>query len=101
MENQTENQNLNTPQTPVQEQAVEPKSPFWKSKWAVLGILLLIILVPAGFFTLGKISSKPSPTPTPMATPTPVDETANWKTYEGIGFTLKYPFEFTILEKPF
>jgi len=80
------------------------KPPFWKSKWLILGILLLAILVPAGVFTLAKVTSESAPTPTPTLietpaptvstpSPSPVDETANWKTYSdnGKNYTIKYP----------
>lgn len=66
----------------------------------VIGIVVLVI-VAAGAFYLGKQVSTPKPQsqtsttqPTisqPSPSPTP-DETANWKTYtnQGLGFTIKY-----------
>lgn len=60
-----------------------------------LGIFIfLIIVVGLGAYYLGGQKNPPpsSPTPTPAATEiNPVDPTANWKTYQGEGYSFKYP----------
>ena len=77
-----------------------------KSKWPLLVILLLVlVLLPlGGYFLINEGSkNKPSPTvsPTPTQTvsltasptPTQADETADWKTYTNTasGYSVKYP----------
>lgn len=81
-----------------------PSKPFYKNKFFYLFALsFLLIAFLIGGFTLGKNSSKPTPTPTPQAmkpttTPTPDPITANWKTYasSNYGFEIKYPLDFVI-----
>lgn len=67
--------------------------------WIIVGVL--VIAVAGGAYYLGRSTTpKPSATPnvisqTPQPTPTssPVDETANWKTYtnDRFGYSIKYP----------
>ncbi len=96
----------NPQQPPVNEQ----KQAFWKNKWLliVLGIVLLIA-IGGGTYFLGKSSisnnntNQPSPTPivtkeptiTQSPTPTSDATTSNWKTYTNneLGFSIKYPQE--------
>ncbi|MEK7517821.1 MAG: PsbP-related protein [Patescibacteria group bacterium] len=62
----------------------------------ILGIGAVVIIA-IGAYTLGTKQSQPvvqnSVQATPIPSPTPVDETANWKTYTNTkyGFSLKYP----------
>lgn len=117
-ENQTAtDSNLGTPNIlstpPVSDstptQTPQPTSPK-KSKLPmtiVVAIIFIILFVgtAAGFYVfkpqIMKLVSKPSPTVIPNSfrdpspTPPPVGgPTANWKTYEGKGFSFKYPTEF-------
>lgn len=67
---------------------------------AIIAIILLLILLLSGaalgIYNLGKKSAAPTPTPTASNTPTPTpDPTANWQTYQGNGFILKYPPNWT------
>jgi hypothetical protein len=88
----------------------------WKSKLPLIsGGLLLLVIVGAAGFLLGKsfsqpktspppisqVSPSPSPTPeNPISTPTP-DPTANWKTYvnTAYNYSLKYPPDWAVLVK--
>ena len=80
-----------------------------KTKYILLSvfILLIIFLVGGGAYYLGvvkqkstiqinnnpvTVSTKPSPAPTQTTEPT-----ANWKTYTGATFVLKYPTEFSAI----
>lgn len=106
MENNPAEQ-LTQPIQPVTPTPVQPPPPiepvkqnFLSSKWLKIGIVVLVlILVLGGTFVLsGKLINKPAPTPTPVAvaTPTPADETASWKTYNGNGYSFKYPSSYKI-----
>src|SRR3990167_8442319 len=100
------NQNNQTPPPPSPAQPMNPKSGL-KSKWPIIVIgLLILVLLPLGAYFLLNENSKnqtvPTATPTPFsspkptsesASPTPVDETADWKTYTNTasGYSVKYP----------
>lgn len=106
MENE-QNRNLNTTPPPAQP-VVEPKSPFWRNKSFVLGIVvvLLVPLLLVGIYKLGQNSQKPAQvavTPTPTPAPiilTPDPATANWQTYTNTayGFQIKYPPGFKVVQ---
>lgn len=103
MENQTQPTiQPQMPAQPISEQKTEAKKPLPKLKLMALIILLLLVLtVPfGGYLLLGKMGIHPKPstitikTVKPTRAPTPTsatDPTATWKTYEGTGFSLKYP----------
>lgn len=68
----------------------------------IVGGLFLFAVAVIGFMTFqnSKLQREvtdlktPKPTPTkavPTATPTPIDPKANWKTYQGSNFSIKYP----------
>lgn len=105
MENQPENQDLNTNQEPVQAEAPQdkdaPRSNPLSNKFLWLGIvvILLAVLSVGGYFVLNN--NKKVAEVVPTATPTPVDETANWKTYMNskYGFEFKYPDNWTLSEE--
>lgn len=75
-------------------------------QFIILGVVVLAV-VAAGAFYLGRttqkptspqnpvVSETPNPSPTSSASPTPtgIDETANWKTYTNTkeGYSIKYP----------
>ena len=71
--------------------------------FALVVILVIIALLIGVGATLGyqKLTKKPQPSPIPTPSdqsvtssslsPTPVDETANWKTFENNKFSIKYP----------
>ena len=42
---------------------------------------------------------KPLPTPIPEAASTSIPETTDWKSWQGNGFTLQYPFNWTVSQK--
>lgn len=81
---------------PAGNRPAEPeRKHFWKSKWFLLAILLLFLLIPVSIFAASKIISKPTeipaPSPTIRPTPTPTpDPTANWNIYSGDGYSIKY-----------
>lgn len=97
-----------------------PSSSSNKTKYVLLGLLILLILaaVGGGTYYLRVVKQQPvvqknnnnvatatsTPAPTSTTQPTPsstLDPTANWKTYAGTGFSLKYPAEFSILENTY
>lgn len=85
--------------SPIPEQPSQPKPKL--SKWiiAVAVILFLVIVGSVSAFVLNKNSaSKPQPNAeTIVASPTPTpDPIANWKTYTGNGFSIKYPASWKI-----
>lgn len=68
--------------------------------------LILAILIPVGIFAYSKYQkAKTFPAtlaPTPVGSPKPAkaaDPTADWKTYEGSVFSMKYPDNYIFLEK--
>lgn len=72
--------------------------------------ILIIAGIAGGAYYFGKSqSNKPtaitqSPTPvitfqTPQLTPSPVDETANWKTYTEGNYSVKYPLNYQVKEQ--
>jgi hypothetical protein len=75
---------------------LEHNSPFWKKKWFLAIVLLLVILVPLIVFGASKLAA-PAPTPTPPAVITPKleatpDPTAGWSTSsESAELSFKYP----------
>jgi hypothetical protein len=93
------------PPVPAGNMPTHPVKPegkhFWKSKWFLLLVLFLSILIPVSVFAAAKITSKPTPVSSPepsaeTASPSPIDETASWKTYTGIGYTIKYPADWIV-----
>lgn len=69
----------------------------------ILGILVLAVLLGGGAYVLMKAKA-PVSTPIPVVskpTPTPVDETANWKTYTNSThkFSFKYPSGWNVEEQ--
>lgn len=106
-------------------------SPSSKNKYVLLGLLVLLIIavIGGGTYYLGVVKQQPvmqknnnvvtattTPSVTPISSLTPIpsssssptqtpisitDPTANWKTYVGTGFSLKYPVEFSILENTY
>lgn len=99
MENNTNNQPL-PPQEKEQLHSVSPKTSYHPSKiFIILMVVFLVITVGVGGYILGtkqnKIAQNQSQPaiPTPQPSPTPVDETANWKTFrsDNHGFEIKYP----------
>lgn len=95
------------PVPPIQSQPINPIKPAGKfSARVIIGIIIFLFLAgsAAASFTVFRpqimsMISKPSPTPTiiqTLPTPTP-DPTANWKTYTGDGFSIKYPETWTDL----
>ena len=92
------------PEQAVQDPNIQPETPapppsdskfsFLSSKLFLLGIFGLILLSSLlfGVYKLGRNSQKtPVSTTIETPTPTPIDETANWKTYNGGGYSIKYP----------
>ena len=97
-------------QTPITEPAPSvPSNPSSKTKYIILGVLILFILVAisGGTYYLGVVKQQsasqkninvvtatttptalPNPTQTPIST---TDPTANWKSYTGTSFSFKYP----------
>ena len=71
----------------------------------ILGVAAVVIIA-IGAYTLGAKQSQPvvqnSIQTTPIPSPTPIDETANWKTYTNTkyGFLIKYPMSWSYLEVP-
>lgn len=65
----------------------------------LIGFILLFVIAAgttSAIYFSKSFSPQPTPIPTPqIPTPTP-DPTANWKSYDGDGFTLKYPPTFQI-----
>src|SRR3989344_1328509 len=96
MENPNTNESLEAPAQP-QEQTIEPKSPVWKNKWLKIGIgaIIFLILLGSGSYFLNQKTQKQVVT---APTPTPVDETANWKTFDSANrsYTFKYPPEWDV-----
>lgn len=105
-----ENNNLETPPVSVvtNPPPVNPIKP--ASKFSIKAIASIIIfLLLAGGAAAGYIYREPimsmvaKPTPTPViiqASPTPTpDPTADWKTYEGDGFSFKYSPEWSYTSK--
>jgi len=87
---------------PVEE---KPTKPWLKIiLFSILGVVLAVGLVFAGykFGQIKQVQPGPQPTPTPglVATPTP-DPTANWKTYTNTkyGYSIKYPEDMFYLER--
>ncbi len=107
-----ENQNPIPTPTPVVSDTPNPVPPATNpikpaSKFSIKAIIgTIIFLLLAGGATAGyvyrepilKLVSKPKPTPIVIQTsPTPTpDPTADWKTYKGRGFELKYPQNFIV-----
>lgn len=65
---------------------------------AIIGTIIFLLVAggaAAGFVyrePILKLVSNPTPTPTVVISPTPTpDPTADWRTYEGEGFSFKYP----------
>lgn len=80
--------------SPAPEKSAEPKPKL--TKWVkilIVVVTLALISLPAGIYFLGKNTApKTQNTPQAVAKPTPTpDPTANWKTYSGSIFSLKYP----------
>lgn len=92
----------------VQQEPIKPVNP--KRRYLIIaGIIFVILFILGGVYTLGLLSKKPIFLPTPQSSisptisqpsPTPVDETANWKTYQStaIGLSFRYPADFTVNE---
>jgi len=123
VEENTTDQSQNTNQVPpispvIQTPTTEPVSNNAKPKpkfplALIMGIIIFLLVVgsAAGFYVYKQQSLKATiPTPTPAAivstspSPTPSstealakagDPTDGWKTYNGVGFTFKYPGEFS------
>lgn len=100
MDSEVQNQPTVTPQ-PINEQPVEPNNPL-KSKLLVvfLGLMALAAVIRVGVYFLEKQEPEQktaqvvtSPTLTP-------DPTANWKTYENVGYkySVEYPSTWEILK---
>lgn len=101
MENEIQNQNLNT----TQPQPVQP--PVYKTgggsplnlKWLKIGVgFAILVILLGGVYALGKNNTNPKPATitkdsvsTPTSTPAP-DPTADWKTYNSsTGYSIKFP----------
>lgn len=84
------------PSQPAQPEIITPKKSFLSGKLLLL-IIFILILIPIGWFSYQILNSKVGPAPIvskaiPTSAPTPTpDPTASWKTYQGQGFTFKYP----------
>lgn len=107
------NQEPQNPTTlpPIQPVVENLKPSFLKNKWLMLGIIVFIFVTfSTGTYFLGKnqgmkqstttVTGKQIPTITP-AEQSPLggansDETADWKTYTGNGFSFKYPKDFEV-----
>lgn len=101
------------PVNPVIQTPVSPPTPppvVKASKFSVKAIVSTIIFLllaggaAAGYIyrePLMSLVSKPTPTPAPIVTITPTpDQTADWKTYKGDGFSFKYPSDFSLELSP-
>lgn len=70
----------------------------------ILAGIVILLAVAGGIFYLGRITAPKlqNITTSPTPQPSPVDETANWKTYTNTkyGYSLKYPPETILEEKP-
>jgi len=78
------------------------------------GYIPIVVLITFGFVLIiaaaivyYQLKPKPTPqsqpTPSPFTTPSPIDETANWKSYirnKEIKFSIKYPDDFKVDELP-
>jgi len=87
--------NLQTPAIPVPEQSstVVLKKSFFSSKLFILIIILVVLVVGSASAAYLNLKSNISETNQILKiSPTPIDETANWKTYTNkeFGFELKY-----------
>lgn len=83
---------VQNPPTQSTEPPIQPPKKKLPVKWLVLA-LILIVLVMSGIsanFLLKKNASKTTTT-SPLTPTKIVDETTNWKTYEGNGFSFRYP----------
>ncbi len=113
MDNQNQDQSQTTQNTVVQVPAsaapVNNQPPSTKksllSKKLIILIVVFMILVGGGATTYVAFNNKSKPAPivpkeAPISTPspTPVDETANWKTYVDakLNFSIKYPPQIAI-----
>jgi hypothetical protein len=103
-------------QTPfIQPTPSVPRTPTTKTKYILLGLLILLILVAlgGGIYYLGVVKQQPTsqknnnvtktitpyPSSTPTSTPTP-DPTISWKTYKDNISLIKYPSTWTIVDLP-
>ncbi len=101
-----ENNPAEQPTPPVQPIAEPENQNFLSSKWLKIGIgaLLVILILGTTFVLGGKLMNKPQnsvttvATQSPSLTPTPVDETANWKTYNNQYLSFKYPSDWKIAD---
>jgi hypothetical protein len=87
-------------------QQVSPQAPLPipsnHSKIFIIALsIALIVAVSIGGFILGTRKNQITPTPTAQTTTTPIDETANWKTYinDKLGITIKIPPNFPQFEE--
>ena len=69
-------------------------------KIVFLGIIFLFLFaVIAGAYFLGKNSANNNSSPAPTSAPTPTpDPTADWNTFQGEGFSFKYPNTWVIID---
>jgi hypothetical protein len=104
---------------PVQSPIIEPKKSFPKWPLIIVGVILITVLLTGTYFLGQKLNNKVACTteaklcpngssvgragpkcefsPCPKTpTPTP-DPTANWKTYTGADFTIKYPADYSVI----
>ncbi len=110
MENQEQQTQSIQPQVPVQpvpepiQAPFEPKKSLPKWPLVIAGVILIATLL-TGAYMLGKNQSgnpKPSTITIKITTPASssnvasADPTATWKTYEGTGFSLRYPLDWII-----
>lgn len=97
-----ENNSLNPSQQPSQ---VSQSSPHFSKTFIILMILLLVAIFGVGGYILGASQNKIVQTKPVVQTlqpsPSPVDETANWKTYtsEDGTFSFKYPSDWAYEKK--
>ncbi|EKD64754.1 MAG: hypothetical protein ACD_50C00309G0005 [uncultured bacterium] len=88
---------------PIQQPSVPQSSPHSSKTFIILIVVILIAAVGMGGYFLGANQNQvvqPPTQPIVPATqfsPTPVDETANWKTYTNtkVGFRIKYPSRYS------
>lgn len=88
-----------TPQV-AQETQPPTQSPLSFKPVYLLLIIIFLLLIGGGAYYVNNQSKIVISTPQPTSTsqPTPVDETANWKTYtnQRVGFSIKYPINWDV-----
>jgi hypothetical protein len=103
-------QHVNPVSLPIQPIIPEQKTPFWKNKWILigLGVILLMLLTSSAYYLGGRSKNQTSNIPYPMpltessaTSPSPVNEISKWKTYENqrFSFSLKLPENFKLRQE--